>query len=208
MKHPVHAKNAFVELRAQGLTFRAIAARIDVPKSTLQRWDAECWPQIQRLRALEWEAVEAQLGRRMEDDLKALAARIHKWEAVLDRIDPECCDLRDVLRVVRECRREYLRRRAVLMAPLEGKSRHRPAQPDQPAQTPDDGAHPEQPRDGSALPVAEDPLLPSSRWDKTGQNSCPRATTPLISSDLEPSTSLLSQSPPALCALPNADLNR
>jgi len=90
-----------------------------VPKSTLGDWDKQLHDEIARLRAIEWEAIEEQFGRTIEQDLRAMAERIRKWEARIDRMNPDHFNIRHVLAVLRETRREYFRRRAILMAPLE-----------------------------------------------------------------------------------------
>lgn len=109
----------FIQLRARGISLGVISAELNVPKSTLGDWDKSFAEEIARLRAIEWEAVEEQFGRTLEKDLRAMAERIRKWEGRIDRMNPDHFKVREVLAVLRETRREYFRRRAILMAPLE-----------------------------------------------------------------------------------------
>jgi hypothetical protein len=109
----------FVQLRARGISLGVISTQLDVPKSTLGDWDKSFADEIARLRAIEWEVVEEKFGRTLEQDLCAMAERIRKWEARIDRMNPDHFRVREVLAVLRETRREYFRRRAILMAPLD-----------------------------------------------------------------------------------------
>ena len=118
--YPDKTRYLFVQLRARGISLGVISNELDVPKSTLGDWDKSFSVEIARLRAIEWEAVEDQFGRTLEKDLRAMAERIRKWEARIDRMNPDHFKVREVLAVLRETRREYFRRRAILMAPLEG----------------------------------------------------------------------------------------
>ena len=117
--YPDKTRYLFVQLRARGISLGVISAQLDVPKSTLGDWDKSFADEIARLRAIEWEAVEERFGRTLEQDLCAMAQRIRKWEARIDRMNPDHFKVREVLAVLRETRREYFRRRAILMAPLE-----------------------------------------------------------------------------------------
>jgi hypothetical protein len=117
--YPDKTRYVFIQLRARGVSLGVISTQIDVPKSTLGDWDKSFADEIARLRAIEWEAVEEQFGRTLEKDLCAMAERIRKWEARIDRMNPDHFKVREVLAVLRETRREYFRRRAILMAPLE-----------------------------------------------------------------------------------------
>ena len=119
-------KNQFIELRAEGLSLDAISARLNVPRATLGRWHHESIEQIQRLRSLQWHLLEEQIGHRLEDSLQRIAQRIRKWEDELDTRDPHRRNTVEVVRIIRDSRREYLQLRALLLAPLQP-SRGRPA---------------------------------------------------------------------------------
>ena len=75
--------------------------------------------QIQRLRALQWHLLEEQIGHRFEDSLQRIAQRIRKWEDELDQRDPHYRKTVEIVRILRDSRREYLQLRALLLAPLQ-----------------------------------------------------------------------------------------
>jgi hypothetical protein len=162
-------KNQFIELRAQGLSLDAISAQLDVPRSTLGRWHHESIEQIQRLRALQWHLLEEQIGHRLEDSLQRIAQRIRKWEDELDGRDPARRPIVDLVRMIRDTRREYLQLRSLLLAPL------------QPTRT-------------RATGVTS--LDPQKR-DKTRQNQDSPTTAPLPTNDLQKQESTMSHSAPA-----------
>src|SRR5688500_6471951 len=115
----LETKNQFIELRAQGLSLDAISAQPNVPRATLGRWHHESIEQIQRLRALQWDLLEEQIGHRLEDSLQRIAQRIRKWEDELDRREPCRRQTVEVVRIIRDSRREYLQLRSILLAPLQ-----------------------------------------------------------------------------------------
>src|SRR6188508_389392 len=119
-------KYQFIELRAEGLSLDTISSRLNVPRATLGRWHHESIEQIQRLRSLQWHLLEEQIGHRLEDSLQRIAQRIRKWEDELDTRDPHRRNTVEVVRIIRDSRREYLQLRALLLAPLQP-SRGRPA---------------------------------------------------------------------------------
>ncbi len=129
--YPAETRTTFLQLRARGTSLGAISTELSVPKSTLSDWDKQLADEISRLRAIEWEAVEEELGRTLEQDLRKMAERIRKWEARIDRMNPDHFDIRQALALVRETRREYFRRRAILMAPLARPSRSSSQHPDE-----------------------------------------------------------------------------
>ena len=63
--------------------------------------------------------LEEQFGRTLQHDLKAMAARIRKWEQQLDSLDPASQDVPTILRVLRATGREYFRLRPIIMAPID-----------------------------------------------------------------------------------------
>src|SRR5881628_465641 len=112
-------KYQFLQLRARGTSLGHISQQLGVPKSTLSDWDKQHRDEIHHLRAIEWEMLEEQFGRTIQHDLKAMAARIRKWETELDNLDPGYEDVPTMLKVLRETRREYFRLRDIIMAPIE-----------------------------------------------------------------------------------------
>ena len=155
--YDTETKNQFIELRAQGLSLDAISAQLDVPRATLGRWHHESIEQIQRLRALQWHLLEEQIGHRLEDSLQRVAQRIRKWEDELDRRDPSYRKTPELVRCIRDTRREYLQLRSLLLAPL------------QPTRT------------RIACLTSLDP----QKRDKTRQNQNSPTTTPLPTNDLQ-----------------------
>jgi hypothetical protein len=166
MSYSLETKNQFIELRAQGFTLDTISQQIGVPKPTLGRWNADCLPQIQRLRALHWDLLEERIGQRLEDSLQRVAERLRKWEDSLDQRRPELQKPKEVMRIIRESRRDYLQLRSILLAPL-------------------------QPSRGRAACVAD--LDPQKR-DKTRQDMDSFDTTPLPQNDLQQTATSLSHS--------------
>lgn len=55
--HTNETKNQFIELRANGLSFDAIAEKINVSKSTLLRWHRDHDAEIRSLRAIQLDAL-------------------------------------------------------------------------------------------------------------------------------------------------------
>src|SRR5687767_5938763 len=162
-------KNQFIELRAQGLSLDAISAQLDVPRATLGRWHHESIEQIQRLRALQWHLLEEQIGHRLEDPLQRVAQRIGKWQDELDRRNPSHRKTVEVLRIIRDSRREYLQLRSLLLAPL------------QPTRT------------RANCLTSLDP----QKRDKTRQNQNTQTQTPLPTNDLQQPEPTMSHSAPA-----------
>ena len=165
--HSLETKNQFIELRAEGLSLDAISSQLDVPRSTLGRWHHESIEQIQRLRSLQWHLLEEQIGHRLEDSLQRVAHRIRRWEDELDTRDPHCRTTIELVRIIRDSRREYLQLRALLLAPL-------------------------QPTRGRAACLTS--LDPQKR-DKTRQNSNALDPTPLPANDLQQPNPAPSHSP-------------
>jgi transposase len=59
--HPNDTHDKFIELRAQGLSLRTIAARLGVHRNTLIKWDDEHAIDILRLHSDETEAIRERL---------------------------------------------------------------------------------------------------------------------------------------------------
>jgi hypothetical protein len=114
-------KDKFVELRAAGKSFGKISEELGIVKSTLHRWADEREEDILRLRRLEWEDIEHDVGWRIEDQLAELNSSIDSYEMHLRRFGTYHLSLRDTVMVLRETRRERDRLRALLMG--TGRSR-------------------------------------------------------------------------------------
>src|SRR5688572_11557995 len=119
------------------------------------------------LRALQWHLLEEQIGHRLEDSLQRIAQRIRKWDDEVDARNPQHRKTPEIVRMIRDSRREYLQLRALLLAPL------------QPTRSRTAGA------------TSLDP----QKRDKTGQNPDALTTTPLPPNNLQQPETSMSHSP-------------
>lgn len=71
-------KSQFVTLRAKGLSYRKIASRLKVSKTTLGNWSQELEAEIASLRAIELEGLQEQYGLLKEGRIKLLGGLIKK----------------------------------------------------------------------------------------------------------------------------------
>jgi hypothetical protein len=117
--HSTELKHEFLQLRTRGATLSEISELLQVPASTLGVWNRQLRPEINRLRALEWELFEAQFGCSLEDNLKTLAKRIRRFEDALDKLPVKSFYVDDWLRIIQHTRRDYLKLRSILLAPLD-----------------------------------------------------------------------------------------
>src|SRR5688500_16699388 len=113
--HSTDLKHEFVTLRARGLALGKIAEQLNVPKSTLGRWLAECEEEVQQLQRIEWEEIEEQYGYTLQDDLKRIMKRLRAAEDQLDARSLERFSRRELFQLIRESRREYEKKRALLL---------------------------------------------------------------------------------------------
>jgi hypothetical protein len=113
--HSTDTKHQFVTLRARGLALGKISEQLDVPKSTLGRWQSDCEEEIQHLQRIEWEEIEAQYGYTLQDDLRRIMKRLRAAEDQLDARSLERFTRRELLQLIRESRREYEKKRALLL---------------------------------------------------------------------------------------------
>ncbi len=73
----------FIELRAQGLSYRAIARQLNVALGTLVHWSREHQHLIENLRGIEWEDFLARILAPKQQRIQALAAELRRLEAEL-----------------------------------------------------------------------------------------------------------------------------
>jgi transcriptional regulator with XRE-family HTH domain len=99
-------KTRFMELRAQGLPLKKIAAEIKVSKTTLINWDRDFKGEIDNLRAVELEAMydkydlfyrEAkhtlpEIAFRDEDEIKAVKAQRDELNHLLSESNKRICE--------------------------------------------------------------------------------------------------------------------
>lgn len=104
-------KQRFVELRAAGKSFAAIAEEISVSKPTLIAWSRELGEQVQNLRAINDEALIEKYRLTKEREIKALSSQLDAVEKELasrSLSDVPTEKLYSVLfRLMHEARREY-----------------------------------------------------------------------------------------------------
>lgn len=81
--HTNDTKTRFVALRVNGLSLARIAKKLGVSKTTLIDWNRQLQPQIQALRAVEWEALQEKFVASREQELVRLADTLEKIEAEL-----------------------------------------------------------------------------------------------------------------------------
>src|SRR5688572_17140397 len=113
--HSTDLKHEFITLRARGLALSKIAEQLNIPKSTLGRWQADCEEEIQQLQRIEWEEIEEQYGYTLQDDLRRIMKRLRAAEDQLDARSLERFTRRELFQLIRESRREYEKKRALLL---------------------------------------------------------------------------------------------
>src|SRR5688572_7174850 len=127
--HPTDTKHQFVTLRARGLALGEISEQLNVPKSTLGRWQSDCEEEIQQLQRIEWEEIEAQYGYTLQDDLSRIMKRLRAAEDQLDSRSLERFTRRELFQLIRESRREYEKKRALLFGTPKRDKTVRPLNP-------------------------------------------------------------------------------
>src|SRR5688572_19491791 len=115
MSHSTETKNQFIELRARGVSFGKISEQLNVPRSTLGRWEQDCEPEIVRLQRIEWQEIEANHAYSLQDDLQRIMKRIRAAEEELDRRKLGYFTMPELFQFIREYRREYAKKRAILI---------------------------------------------------------------------------------------------
>jgi transposase-like protein len=86
MKDPA-LKDQFVELRAQGMSFAAIAERLDVAKSTLITWSKEAENDIGNLRQIYAEAMREKYRMGTERRVEIFSKQLDSVEGELAKRD-------------------------------------------------------------------------------------------------------------------------
>lgn len=71
-------KSQFVSLRAKGLSYRKIASKLKVSKTTLANWSQELEAEIASLRAIELEGLQEQYGLLKEGRIRLLGGMIKR----------------------------------------------------------------------------------------------------------------------------------
>jgi len=91
MSYPRTVKDRFLQLRAEGKSYRAIAAELHVGRSTLLDWGRQFQADIDALRAIRIEALKEQYQLLYHHQVQLLAKQIQTVRDMLNR-----CDLSDM----------------------------------------------------------------------------------------------------------------
>jgi hypothetical protein len=81
--HPHETKDQFIELRAKGWSYHRIAQHLNISTSTAHIWAGEFSTEIQKLRAIELEAIQERVLASYEQDLSWLANELKRVQQVL-----------------------------------------------------------------------------------------------------------------------------
>ena len=85
--HPHETKDKFIELRAKGWSYHRIAEHLNISKSTAHLWGTEFALEIQKLRAIELEAIQERVLASYEQDLSWLGNELKRVQQVLRERD-------------------------------------------------------------------------------------------------------------------------
>jgi len=114
--HSPELRQKFIELRAAAHSIPKIASLLDVAQSTLRIWEKDDALEIARLRCSFWQDAEDKVGITIEDRLRRMAEWIKGAEDELEKRHFDLMNNRDLMRFLRESRREYFRLRAMLFS--------------------------------------------------------------------------------------------
>src|SRR5688572_27571897 len=112
--HSPELRQKFIELRAAAHSIPKIASLLGVAQSTLRIWAKDDALEIARLRCSFWQDAEDKVGITLEDRLRRMAEWIKGAEDELEKRHFDLMNNRDLMRFLRESRREYFRLRAML----------------------------------------------------------------------------------------------
>src|SRR6185503_6342597 len=114
--HTQETRQKFIELRAASQSIATISSSLGVAQSTLRLWEKDDALEIARLRRINWEDAEDKVGITLEDRLHRMAEWIKGAEDELEKRHFDLMNNRDLMRFLRESRREYFRLRAMLFS--------------------------------------------------------------------------------------------
>jgi len=114
--HSPETRQKFIELRATTQSIATISSSLGVAQSTLRLWEKDDALEIARLRRINWEDAEDKVGITLEDRLRRMAEWINGAEHELETRHFDLMNNRDLMRFLRESRREYFRLRAMLFS--------------------------------------------------------------------------------------------
>lgn len=90
--HDNQTKDKFIELRAKGISLDKISEQLDVSKGAVYDWELRFKPQIQRLRAVELQAIQERVLSGYEQELTYLAEELKRVQAELRDRDYGYCN--------------------------------------------------------------------------------------------------------------------
>ena len=85
--HPHQTKDQFIELRAKGISLDDIVKQLSISKGTAVAWSARFNARIQRLRAIELQAIQERILSSYEQDLAWLAGELRRVQQILRERD-------------------------------------------------------------------------------------------------------------------------
>ena len=80
-------KTAFIRLRAEGKSLRAIAAELGVSKTTLSEWGKELSAEVQALRQDNLEELYSAYGMAREGRIRALGETLRRIDSAIEQAD-------------------------------------------------------------------------------------------------------------------------
>ncbi len=117
---PSDQQQKFIELRAQGWTFVRIAQEIGVTKRTLITWSRKFQFEINNLRAIELEAIQANYVATREERIRVLGQRLQAIEDEIKKRDISQLPTPRLFSIAASLRREILKDTSIvkLTSPL------------------------------------------------------------------------------------------
>src|SRR5687768_9356391 len=184
--HSPETRQKFIELRADAHSIPHIASLLGVAQSTLRLWEKDDALEIAHLRCSYWQDAEDKVGITIEHRLRRMAAWIKGAEDELEKRHFDLMNNRDLMRFLREARREYFRLRAMLFnapgarasSPAATTAKSKTAKPNQtpasrddipPINTPRQRGEPEQPHDPPTASAVSPSESATDKIDKIGE---------------------------------------
>src|ERR1044071_9166205 len=85
--HPLEPQAAFMVLRSNGWSLGKISQKLNVPRSTLFRWDSDLRKEVHFARGLQIEALQEKYIPTIEDELQHLSTYLQALETALQKHD-------------------------------------------------------------------------------------------------------------------------
>ncbi len=84
---PADKKLAFIRLRAEGKSYRAIEAEIGVSRTTCSKWEKDLSQEIARLKAENLEALYIEYGMLREERIRRIGDALRRIDSALEKAD-------------------------------------------------------------------------------------------------------------------------